>query len=205
MSFPWCANEFSRRGSDDLFGGSDCRIRRWSITLGLAINNMAHSLNFSYGSNMLAARLRERVPKAQFVGVGVLREHALKWHKVASDGSGKCDIALALGSESYVCGVIYRIPPAEKSALDRAEGLGYGYNEKSVNIEVGGSTLVASAYFATNTNPELLPFTWYRALVIAGAVEHGLPQEYISLLRNVPATQDTDSFRHSKYMALAGA
>lgn len=53
---------------------------------------MAHVQSFAYDSNMLSARLRERAPSARALGVAVLRVHELKWHKVAKDGSGKCDL-----------------------------------------------------------------------------------------------------------------
>jgi hypothetical protein len=48
---------------------------------------------------MLSARLRQRVPGARLIGASTLRGHALRWHKVATDGSGKCDI-VARGSTS---------------------------------------------------------------------------------------------------------
>ena len=40
-------------------------------------------------------------------------------------------------------------------------------------------------------DPSLLPSTRYMALVIAGAVEHGLPAEYLEALRATPAGEQT--------------
>ena len=160
-------------------------------------------LNFAYGSNMLSARLMQRVPGAKFVGVGLLRGHLLQWHKIAKDGSGKCDIAVAM-DDSFVYGVLYEIPAHEKKNLDRAEGLGYGYEEKQVSIEMGATTHKATAYYATSIDPSIVPFTWYKALVVAGAVEHGLPSEYVENLRASPAKQDPDAEIHAQNMALAG-
>ncbi len=49
---------------------------------------------FAYGSNMLTARLHERVPSATPIGIGQLEGHALRWDKRSwRDGSGKCDAA----------------------------------------------------------------------------------------------------------------
>ena len=53
---------------------------------------MRRICTFAYGSNMLTARLRERVSSAAAVGIGRLPGHVLKWHKRSRDGSGKCDI-----------------------------------------------------------------------------------------------------------------
>jgi len=162
---------------------------------------MAH-LNFAYGSNMLSARIRQRVPAAQLVGIATLRGHALRWHKVAKDGSGKCDI-VAAEPGSVVHGVLYQIPAHEKEHLDRAEGLGFGYEEKDVLVECETGTLKATAYVATHIDESLLPFTWYRALVIAGAMEHGLPIAYVNGLRAIDAKLDADALRHALHWALA--
>jgi hypothetical protein len=152
---------------------------------------------------MLRARLLQRVPGAKVVGVGLLRGHALRWHKVAKDGSGKCDIPVD-ETDSLVYGVLYEIPEKQKTNLDRAEGLGYGYDEMQVCIEVGSTTYSAVAYYATKIDRNILPFTWYKALVVAGAVEHGLPPVYVEKLRAVTAVQDPDAKRHAEHMALAG-
>ncbi len=159
-------------------------------------------LNFAYGSNMLSARIRERVPGAQLVGIATLHGHALRWHKVAKDGSGKCDI-VASEPGSVVHGVLYEIPSHEKQHLDRAEGLGFGYEEKDVLVECKTGMLKATAYVATHVDESILPFTWYRALVIAGAVEHGLPMAYVNGLRAIEAKLDADAQRHALNMALA--
>lgn len=160
-------------------------------------------LNFAYGSNMLSARLRRRVPGARSVGVASLRGHQLRWHKTAKDESGKCDIVSA-EEESVVYGVLYEIPAEQKRQLDQAEGLGFGYDQKEVLVQVGAKIYAALAYYATKVDPNIQPFIWYKALVVAGAVEHGLPAEYVNELRAVAAKQDSNAQRHAENMALAG-
>ena len=165
---------------------------------------MPPHLYFAYGSNMLLARLRARVPGARRVGVALLRAHALRWHKVGRDGSGKCDIVATDEPGQQVHGVIYEIPPGQKPALDLAEGLGQGYDELQVQLEGPSGPLQAFSYRATRTRPDALPFTWYRALVVAGAIENGLPQPYVEALQRVPASLDRDPDRHASHMRLAG-
>ncbi len=159
-------------------------------------------LNFAYGSNMLSVRLRQRVPGARLVGTATLPGHALRWHKIAKDGSGKCNI-VAAEPASVVHGVLYEIPAHEKQHLDRAEGLGFGYEEKDVLVECKTGMLKATAYVATHIDEEILPFTWYKALVIAGAMEHGLPIAYVNELRAIEAKLDADAQRHALHRALA--
>ena len=42
------------------------------------------------------------------------------------------------------------------------------------------------------------PSTWYRDLVVAGAIEHGLPPRYVEELARVPAAADPDVARAAR-------
>jgi gamma-glutamylcyclotransferase len=149
---------------------------------------MGALLYFAYGSNMLTARLRERCASARPLGMATLPRYELKWHKRSKDGSGKCDIVESVEGEASVHGVLYEIPDHEKSRLDRAEGLGYGYEQVAIEVSQDGRPVSAVAYVATNVDSTLKPFDWYQAHVVEGAVEHGLPAEYIAGLRAVEVT-----------------
>jgi hypothetical protein len=154
---------------------------------------------------MLEARIRRRVPSAMSLGVAELRGHRLRWHKVGRDGSGKCDMVPSTDAGAVVFGVLYEIPTAEKPALDEAEGLGSGYAERRILVAVDGMEAEAAAYFATLTDSALRPYSWYKALVVAGARQHALPPEYVASLESVVAIADANESRHSEHMALAGA
>lgn len=136
---------------------------------------------FAYGSNMSSERLRGRTPSAVSLGRARLPRHALRWHKLGRDGSGKCDIeATDLPGES-VWGVLYEIDSADKQALDNAEGLGVGYDELTVLVETETGFHEALTYRARpdKVDPTLRPLPWYKAHVLRGAHEHGLPDEYV--------------------------
>jgi hypothetical protein len=45
-------------------------------------------------------------------------------------------------------------------------------------------------YYATDKDASLRPYHWYKALVIAGAREHGLPVSYRSRLELVVTVSD---------------
>ena len=124
---------------------------------------------FAYGSNMLTDRLRERVPSATAIGIGQLPGHALRWDKRSGrDGSGKCDAEATSQKDDVVWGVLFEFDPQEKPLLDRAEGVGAGYLEKTVNILTEDGPVTAVTYCATDKDPTLRPYHWYKALVIAG-------------------------------------
>lgn len=158
---------------------------------------------FSYGSNMLTRRLKERAPSATPIAGGRLDGHSLRWHKRGRmDGSGKCDVFATGSAADCVHGVVFELTAADKPALDRAEGLGSGYAEKTVEIVVEGARMPATVYYATDIDESLRPYHWYKALVVAGAREHGLPAEYVRKLEAVRSIADPDRLRESAHTAL---
>ena len=156
---------------------------------------MSTILNFSYGSNMLSRRIVLRVPSARFVHTATLQGYALRWHKAGQDGSGKCDIVRTSEPGACVHGVIYELDACEKHRLDAAEGLGRGYDEMQVTLGLASGSTQAWTYFATAIDASLLPYSWYKALVVAGAHEHGLPGDYVDRLQQVLAFDDPDADR----------
>jgi gamma-glutamylcyclotransferase len=159
-------------------------------------------LSFGYGSNMPTLRTRERCPSARAIGVAALRGHELRWHKSSRDGSGKCDIVKSDTIDTVVWGVVFEIPLAEKGALDRAEGLGNGYCEKDLVLFVDDAELQCVAYVATDIDPALRPYDWYKELVLLGAAEHGIDEEYIRGLRETEALRDMDQSRAARQWKL---
>lgn len=156
---------------------------------------------FAYGSNMLTRRLRARTPSARAVGVGYVRGHRLTFDKVSRDGSGKCD--MEHGEETNrVYGVVFDIALAERTDLERAEGVGAGYEAKEVDVALTDDTIRAIAYVATAKEPALRPYNWYKAFVVAGAVEHGLPMAYVEWLRTVESLPDPNVTRRSREEAI---
>ena len=157
---------------------------------------------FAYGSNMLTDRLRERVPSATAIGIGQLLGHALRWDKRSGrDGSGKCDAEATSLKDDIVWGVLFELDPEDKPALDKAEGVSDGYLEKSVNVLTEDGLVTAVTYCATDKDPALRPYHWYKALVIAGAREHGLPASYRSRLELVVTVSDTGTARAGRHKA----
>jgi|KBSMisStandDraft_5_1062788.scaffolds.fasta_scaffold45188_6 gamma-glutamylcyclotransferase len=157
---------------------------------------------FAYGSNMLWQRIRARVPSARPLGGAILHGHRLAWHKSGRDGSGKCDVVPIAEAGHAVHGVLYEILAAEKPALDLAEGLGVDYDEKQVEVETRTGPVTAWVYLAMRTDPTVQPYAWYKAIVLAGAREHGLPDEYIARLDAALPIDDPDAARHAAHIAL---
>ena len=161
---------------------------------------------FAYGSNMLTRRLNaaERGPSARAIAVGSLLGRQLRFHKIGLDASGKCDIAPSDVAADCVYGVVFEISRAEKLALDRLECAGGGYRSMAISVQVASEAVAAETYVAQRISPELKPFHWYKALVIAGAIEHGLPADYVDRLRAFASIEDPDEARWRSHRALLG-
>lgn len=160
-------------------------------------------LYFAYGSNMLPARLRDRCPSARPIGVGIAREFSLEFSKPSKDLSGKATLVVAEGA--HVPGVIFEIDLAERSELDRHEGLGSGYRREDalvIDDLVRGGTVQTSSYLGTSLDTRLKPFDWYLAIVIAGANHHGLDAGHIAALKATEFVDDTDLDRKTRVAAI---
>lgn len=147
---------------------------------------------FAYGSNMLTRRLRarDRAPSAHVIGIGHVEGRRLTFNKLGRDGSGKCDLEASSDTADLVHGVVFRLASSERAALDKIEGLGKGYDEQSIRVVTAGGVLNASTYVATRKAPALRPFHWYKAFVVAGALEHGLPGAYVEWLKTFESQAD---------------
>jgi gamma-glutamylcyclotransferase (GGCT)/AIG2-like uncharacterized protein YtfP len=172
----------------------------------IAMQNRARPqslLYFAYGSNMSTARLRERIGSVRRVAVARLTAHALRFHKRGRDGTAKCDACYTGERNDTVYGVVFGIPAHARSRLDAFEGAGNGYEPEQVTVTaLGGSTLRALTYRATHIDTGLLPLHWYHEHVLRGALEHGLPPEYIDAIRRISVLEDPDQGRAARELAL---
>lgn len=154
---------------------------------------------------MATPRLLGRVTSAKVVSVAHLGKHRLKFHKRSTDGSAKCDIELTNNPNDIVYGVVFQILVSEKLALDKKEGLGSGYEEKSVSvigIDSSTESFNVTTYYATDIDSLLSPYHWYKEHVVRGAQEHKLPIEYIKTIEAVGSIPDPDPRNHEKELSI---
>lgn len=157
------------------------------------MDNDGMQFYFAYGSNLYLPRMQRRVPSAMPVSVAELPEYRLAFHKQGRDGSAKCSIEPA--PEESVWGVVYRIDPLERPALDEAEGPGYELIDISV-VTPAEHWMDAFTYRARADHVGAgWPFDWYRDLVVQGARNHALPASYIAHIAEVTAMPDPDRKR----------
>ncbi|MET3598366.1 gamma-glutamylcyclotransferase family protein [Martelella mangrovi] len=167
---------------------------------------MPQRLNyFAYGSNMLTERLFRRCPSARALGGAFLEDHTLDFAKPGRDGSGKATIVPA--ADARVFGVLFTLEPGDCGLLDGFEGRGKGYDrldDVTVCRMPDGRAVSAFTYMAPPAfrDPAFPPYDWYHGLVIAGAHEHGLPEDYIAGLLEIPFVEDPEADRATRREAL---
>lgn len=157
---------------------------------------------FAYGSNMLSSRLIARCPSAKVVGTATAQNHSLQFSKKSIDGSGKATLVKQhIGL--HTPGVMFEIDVAERDELDRFEGAGKGYDRfDNFKVETREQTVTATTYLASARHNNLVPFDWYLALIVAGALEHRLSDEHVDWLRAIDHVPDHDTLRKSRVAAL---
>ena len=160
---------------------------------------------FAYGSNMLTERLKahNRCPGATVCGCAFTEGAIIEFSKRSLDGSGKATLGRVAGQQTP--GVLFKIPNAERHALDRTEGARNGYDRcDAFPVHRSGSDAIVQAvtYLATSPEANLKPYDWYLALIVAGAHQHGLGDDYIAKLRREPYVQDVYRTRKTRVEAI---
>lgn len=161
-------------------------------------------LNFAYGSNMCSQRLLKRCPSAQFVSIASLPGYLLTFHKMSTDGSGKCDIEPTGNIADVVWGIVFSILESERAALDDAEELGFGYDATTLTVCGKDGPVAAHAYVAAPgyRDSARVPYDWYKRFVVTGAKEHNLPEAYIETLSQFQTQPDPNAARAQSNAAI---
>lgn len=153
---------------------------------------MEHFTYIAYGSNLLTARLRQRIGDFAVLGVVKLEGWRIHYNKIGADGSGKCSLDSVPGETSW--GVAYRFSATAKKVLDEIEGVGKGYDTANLcNEQFGQCYLYLAAPDHIDRN--LAPYSWYQTLVVEGAKEYGLPDDYVSYLKGIQSVKDKNLAR----------
>ena len=154
----------------------------------------------AYGSNLHPFRLQQRSPSARLIGTGAIAHHTLRFHKRGyRDFSGKCNLIEQPNSTAYVA--IYDIPKHEIALLDKAEGAGAGYDRTVLTVNKFGDCIIYLAT-AAHIDDTLLPFSWYKELVLVGCKQLRFPNDYIQKILAVESILDSDKDRHQLHTKL---
>jgi gamma-glutamylcyclotransferase len=141
-------------------------------------------LLFSYGSNLASEEVGDG---ARFLGPALLPDHRLALTRRSIRwGGGVVDVVPAPGEG--VWGGLYEAPETAFDELDRKEGAGFAYRRRAVEVSVEGELRPAVVYEVIHKEADAPPATpEYASIVLRGARERGLPEDWLATLEAVLA------------------
>ncbi|XP_071380947.1 gamma-glutamylcyclotransferase [Centroberyx affinis] len=149
-------------------------------------------LYFAYGSNLLKERLQLKNPSATIHCVAWLQDYKLVFgnHKgLASDRwhGGVATIERSPGDE--VWGVVWRMNMADLESLDSQENVRLGaYSPVEVSVKTQDQELNCRTYIM-NCCVYASPSPQYLKVIVLGAEQNGLPEDYQEKLREIQSNQ----------------
>lgn len=149
---------------------------------------------------MLRERLKERVGSALPFSNAWIRGYEVRFRKISIDDSGKADLVQTGNPEHIVHGVVYQFDPNERDALNEAER---GYDRAAIQVHIDSGNRDVITYLARRgrIDESLKPYTWYRDLILCGAEQHGLPEDYRRKIENIVDIPDPEENRPGKIEA----
>ena len=148
-------------------------------------------LYFAYGSNMWSQQMLQRCPDHELIGAAVLSGYALCFPR--SSPIRNCGVAgIVAEAGAQVWGVVYRLHDEDLAALYKREGYDPAkpahvnrYNRTTVRVMKDAAVLDCLTYLARVEPGTHVPSIDCMSALIMGAVENGLPEEYVSRLRAI--------------------
>ena len=147
---------------------------------------------FAYGSNLCHAIFVKRRGLQPLE----IRRARLDGHRLTFDlpvGRGERGVAnIVADSAAATWGVCYLLDATACDHLDRTEGVDRGYYRRlEVSVVTDdGASLAAFAYQGSTSVAGRKPSQRYLGLLLEGAREHGLPEEWIRYLEGLELAVD---------------
>lgn len=150
---------------------------------------------FAYGSNMQADTFRgrrgitwDRALPARVPG------WRLTFDKPSLLPTGSTFANIVPDPTASVIGVAYFVTAEQLAHIELTEGVAIGNYKRAVvdAHPLDGSAALADVHTLTaeKAAPDRRPSTRYMGLVIAGALEHGLPADYLTWLKTIPTAEE---------------
>jgi gamma-glutamylcyclotransferase len=141
---------------------------------------------------MSLAQMKERCPQSNKIGIGELRNYVLSFPRFSRNR--KCGVSSLEKQEGQsVCGVLFEVTDSDLSSLDENEGYQIerdssknSYNRNDIVIRLGDCTdLNCFTYVAYPQEGQHKPNEAYKKLIVDGASENNLPDDYLTFLKNI--------------------
>ncbi|MBS7630852.1 gamma-glutamylcyclotransferase [Candidatus Bathyarchaeota archaeon] len=130
--------------------------------------------------------MKKYCPNARIVGKAILPNWEVQFNFLSRTyNGGATGIEPAIGK--IVRGVVYDVPDEEMIVLDKVEGTHEGiyFRQTVIVVDEQGRPVKAATYRTTNPRGPYKPTKKYLSLMIKGAKEHRLDEEYIKELEKI--------------------
>ena len=135
-------------------------------------------LYFAFASNLHQGQMKRWCPASRFLKAAVLEGYRFVYDGFSVTWDGAVGNIVKSDSE-HVWGALYEITERDRLTLDAFENYPRDYDHRDVEVrDRDGKVYRAMTYFRTG-RPLGKPHPDYERIVIDGAKECGLPDEYI--------------------------
>ena len=146
---------------------------------------------FAYGSDMNPAQIWERCSRPVLVGVACLPDHELGFFSHSDTWDGAVETAVPMAGRE-LWGVVYELTFSDAQRLDvwhdaRLDGAGTCFHYPARVKVTAGERRTVLLYKKDILGLRRQPSREYLDFIIQGAVERGLPADYINKLRGIPS------------------
>jgi cation transport regulator ChaC len=141
-------------------------------------------LHFAYGSNLSSRFLMSHCPIARFLVRACLPNYRVEFRFYSQRRQGGIS-SIVFHPGSLTRGVIYEILEEEMLRLDEVESVPLGLYARETFLVLGedGELYSAELYIAVKPEGPYTPARSYVELMVEGAEEHGLDQDYAEKLK----------------------
>lgn len=141
-------------------------------------------LYFAYASNMHRGQMQRWCPASRFLKTASLPGFRFVYDGFSVTWDGAVANIVKADTDS-VWGVLYEVTERDRLTLDAFEGYPRDYDHRDVEVrDRDGNVCRAVTYFRTGRAPGP-PHPDYERIVIDGAKESGLPEDYIDRVLRV--------------------
>ncbi|MEJ5173377.1 MAG: gamma-glutamylcyclotransferase family protein [Hydrogenothermaceae bacterium] len=133
---------------------------------------------FAYGSNMNLKQMERRCPSAKFSKRAYLQGYRFVYDGYSAVRNGPV-ANIVEDKDSIVWGVLFEIDEDCRNRLDSYEGYPDCYDRKVIKVKDDEGMEYEALVYLRKPRPEGEPSKVYRNIVLEGARECGLPEDYI--------------------------
>jgi len=151
-----------------------------------------HFLYFAFGSNLLTERIHINNPSARFKCVAKLDDYKLTFNHYSKRWQGSVATIIE-DKNSNMYGIVWELQKEHLKTLDEQEGVPHNvYKRINVQVQPVGSNetidcvsyqLLPERFLSTGSKAR--PSFVYKDVIIRGAIENNMPDEYITKLKNI--------------------